>query len=106
MKLTAKRVATLLKKPGRYPDGHGLYLVVVNARNVSWQFRYQRGGRERWMGVGPIHVLGLSAAREKAQAARLSLLNGIDPLEAKNATKAAARSEEHTSELQSLRHLV
>jgi hypothetical protein len=39
MQLTAKLVATLVKRPGRYHDGHGLILVVVNPNNASWQLR-------------------------------------------------------------------
>jgi integrase len=87
MKLTAKRVANALTRPGRYGDGHGLYLQVVNTKNASWLLRYERGGRERWLGLGPVHTVGLKDARERARAARLSLLDGIDPLEAKKAAK-------------------
>src|SRR4051794_6137854 len=63
--LTAKRVATLVKRAGRYHDGHGLILVVVNASNASWQLRYQRNGRERWLGLGPLHTVTLKDARER-----------------------------------------
>ena len=79
--LTAKRVATLLKRPGRYHDGHGLILVVINPNNASWQLRYQRNGRERWLGLGPLHTVTLKDARERARAARLQLLDGIDPID-------------------------
>jgi integrase len=91
MKLTSKRVARLLKQPGRYHDGHGLHLQVTGPRNASWLLRYQRHGRERWMGLGPVHTVTLAAARERARAARLSLLDGVDPLEARHAAKAAAK---------------
>src|SRR4029077_15562368 len=87
MKLTAKRVAKALKCAGRYGDGHGLYLQVINDNNASWLLRYERAGRERWLGLGPVHTVGLRDARERARAARLSLLDGIDPLEAKQAAK-------------------
>ena len=70
MQLTAKLVATLVKRPGRYHDGHGLILVVVNPNNASWQLRYQRNGRERWLGLGPLHTVTLKDARERARAAR------------------------------------
>ena len=50
MQLTTKRVAMFAKRPGRYHDGHGLILVVVNPNNASWQLRYQRNGRERQPG--------------------------------------------------------
>jgi hypothetical protein len=58
MKLTAKRLAKAITRPGRYSDGHGLYLQVVNTNNASWLLRYERGGRERWLGLGPLHTVG------------------------------------------------
>ncbi len=89
MALTAKRVERA-SKPGRYSDGHGLLLQVTPAGTKSWLFRYERNGRERWLGLGPLHTVGLAQARERARAARLQLLDGIDPLEAKAAVKQAA----------------
>src|SRR6187397_1836704 len=90
MQLTAKRVATLVKRPGRYHDGHGLILVVVNPTNASWQLRYQLNGRERWLGLGPMHTVTLKDARERARAARLQLLDGIDPIDARRAERVKA----------------
>jgi hypothetical protein len=90
MQLTAKLVATLVKRPGRYHDGHGLILVVVNPNNASWQLRYQRNGRERWLGLGPLHTVTLKDARERARAARLQLLDGMDPIDVRRAERAKA----------------
>jgi integrase len=90
MKLSAKRVAMLAKRPGRYHDGHGLILVVVNSNNASWQLRFQRNGRERWLGLGPLHTVTLKDARERARAARLQLLDGIDPIDVRRAERARA----------------
>jgi integrase len=89
--LTAKRIAKLLKRPGRYLDDHGLVLQVINPNNASWLLRYQRAGKERWFGLGPIHTVDLSTARLRAKAARLQLLDGVDPLEAKRERKAAEK---------------
>ena len=89
MNLTAKRIAKLRQRPGRYHDGHGLILQVSNANNASWVLRYQRDGRERWLGLGPLHTVGLKEARERARAARLRLLDGVDPVDQKRADKAA-----------------
>ena len=92
MNLTAKRVARLLrKKPGRHHDGHGLHLQVTSPTNASWLLRYQRHGREHWLGLGPVHTVTLADARVRAKAARLQLLDGIDPLQAKRDAKAAAK---------------
>ena len=78
-----------LSRPGRHHDGHGLYLKVNPNGVRSWIFRFERGGRERWMGLGPAHTIGLKAARERARRAREQLLDGIDPLEARRAQRAA-----------------
>jgi integrase len=82
VKLTVKRVERL-REPGRYADGGNLYLQVTNESNRSWVFRYERGGRERAMGLGPAHTLTLHEARERARKARQLLLDGIDPLAAR-----------------------
>ena len=87
MGLTIKRVAKATS-PGRYADGHGLYLQVVSPTNRSWIFRYQRNGKERWLGLGPLHTVGLTKARERARLARVQLLDGIDPVDARLADRA------------------
>ena len=88
MKLTAKRVAKLLKRPGRYPDGDNLYLRVSRPGKASWLLRYERAGRERMLGLGPIATISLGEARERAKAARRQLLDGIDPVDQKRAQRA------------------
>jgi hypothetical protein len=93
MALTAKRVARLRRKPGRYLDEQGLLLQVRSPTNVSWLFRYERDGHEHMMGVGSVKTLSLKEARLRARALRQQLLDGIDPLEAKNAKKAARKLE-------------
>ena len=94
MALSIKGVARLRHKPGRYGDGHGLYLQVTDNKIASWLFRWERRGpdgkrREHNMGLGPLHTFGLEEARTAAKQARQQLLNGIDPLAAKRTAKAA-----------------
>src|SRR5262249_44482568 len=93
MKLTAKKVEALRKRPGRYGDGHNLVLQVVNENNASWLFCYQRDGRPRAMGLGPIHTIGLREARDRAYDARRLLLDGLDPLEQKSAERDRRKAE-------------
>jgi integrase len=90
MALTEKRVAKL-KESGRYGDGNrsGLYLQVKGPKNRSWIMRYERDGRERWMGLGSLNVFTLQEARERARRARQQIADGIDPLDA----RAAERSQ-------------
>lgn len=93
MKLSVKAIERALKKPGRYRDGRGLMLQVNSPTNASWIFRYERGGRERWLGLGPLSLVTLADARDKAHEARKLLFNGIDPMEKRKAEKAARAVE-------------
>jgi integrase len=79
-------------KPGRYHDGHGLYYVVKNANNKGWQFRFEIDGHEQWMGIGPLHTIGPKEARKRAEAARLLLLDGVNPIDHRRAEKAARKA--------------
>jgi len=93
MKLTVKKIEALREKPGRYGDGHGLVLQVVNPNNASWLFCYQRNGCPRAMGLGPLHIIGLREARQRAYTARRLLLDGVDPLEARRAERDRRAAE-------------
>jgi integrase len=89
-KLTAMKVQKLTA-PGKYPDGSGLYLQVSDTGTKSWLFRYQRDKRERWMGLGPVDVRTLKEAREKVRECKLSLLDGVDPIDQRKAVRTSAR---------------
>jgi integrase len=93
MGLTIKRVERA-KQPGRYGDGDGLYLQVTRTGVKSWILRYERDGKERFMGLGPLHTVTLDAARERARQARLKLLDGIDPISHRNTEKTRRKVEE------------
>jgi len=88
-KLSALAV-TRASEPGYYNDGAGLYLQVSKVGTKSWIFRFRTGGKQREMGLGALHTVSLAQAREKAKACRASLLDGVDPLEARNAVKLEA----------------
>lgn len=77
-------------KPGYHSDGNGLYLQVSVTGSKSWIFRFTINGRQREMGIGAVHTLGLSEARLKAKEQRLLLADGKDPLEVRKAALDAA----------------
>ncbi|MCJ2067708.1 integrase arm-type DNA-binding domain-containing protein [Methylobacterium sp. J-030] len=79
------------REPGLYADGGGLYLQVTNAEARSWIFRFMLNGRARSMGLGSLHTLTLAEARSKATECRKLCLEGIDPIEARENVRAAAR---------------
>lgn len=91
-RLNALKVSKL-KAPGRYNDGHGLYLQVSKWGTKAWVFRFMKNGRARHMGLGPLHTLTLQEARERARKARQALLDGIDPIEDRTALRRAERAE-------------
>jgi integrase len=81
-------------KPGLYADGGGLWLQVTLAkdgksRNRSWLFRYTTAGRTRYMGLGSLNTISLAEARERARKNRQLRLDGLDPIEQRNAERAA-----------------
>ena len=92
-RLTALKVARVTK-PGRYGDGKGLHLQITKSGVKSWVFRYERGGKERLMGLGPLHTVSLADAREKARLARAQLIDGVDPLEQRRAQVIATQAEQ------------
>ena len=80
-------------KPGMLPDGGGLYLQATSAGDGirrSWLFRFVLKGRERWMGLGSLQSVTLAEARAAAAGARKLTGQGIDPIEARNESRAAA----------------
>ena len=86
-RLSAKAVAHA-NTPGYYADGSGLYLQVSPSGTKSWIFRFARSGREREMGLGPENVVKLADARLRIAACRVQLLDGIDPIDARDARRA------------------
>ena len=101
-----------MKVPGRFADGGGLYLQVQEAIGregvtKSWLFRYTLNGKAREMGLGPAHTIPLASykgkglegverevtgARDLAADARRLLLQGLDPIEVRNAARAGQQA--------------
>lgn len=96
-KLSATKVAKV-RKPGRYGDGLNLWLQVSrwNGKvNKSWLFQYTAAnGRVRQLGLGSLHTISLAEARERATANRKLVLDGIDPIEARQAEREARRLQQ------------
>ncbi len=87
----------LIKTPGRYFDGSGLYLDVVRRADdrlsKNWMFRYSAPtGARRDMGLGAYPAIGLAAARDLVRDARELLRKGIDPLDARRAAREDAKT--------------
>jgi integrase len=77
-RLTARKVETA--KPGKYSDGHNLYLIVSPTGGRKWVLRFTWRGKAREMGLGTPASVPLADAREKAAQARRMIAQGIDPI--------------------------
>ena len=82
-----------LTKPGYHCDGAGLYLQVSGSGTKSWIFRYTIAKKQREMGLGPLHTIGLAEARAKAKDCRALMLSGKDPLDAREAHRLSESIE-------------
>jgi integrase len=94
-KLTALKVERA-RTPGLLNDGKGLNLRIAAGKGgltKSWVFRFMIAGRAREMGLGSLDVVSLGEARERARKWRRLVKDGVDPIEARNARRAAARLE-------------
>ncbi|MEP1144019.1 MAG: integrase arm-type DNA-binding domain-containing protein [Henriciella sp.] len=79
MPLTVRQITFL--PAGKYELGRGLRLVKRNEKAGKWVFRYRLFGRRPEMGLGGWPAVSLGGAREKADAARQLVANGIDPMQ-------------------------
>jgi integrase len=89
-RLSARNVSTA-KEPGYYADGGNLYLQVSQTLSRSWIFRFTRDGKSHEMGFGSERDVSLAEARTKAGDARRQLVNGADPLAARDGHRAKER---------------
>src|SRR5262245_7646774 len=91
MPLTVKGIASLRRKGWHFTGHKGLYVQVAAAGGRSWLFRYMKDGRARGMGLGPVDLVSYTEAQTKAFEARRQLLNGVDPLAARQSVRSAAK---------------
>jgi integrase len=81
-----------LTRPGRYPDGAGLYLQVTSATARSWIYRFMIGGKARWRGLGSVNDLSLAEARQARDRERQGVKSGVDTVAVAKEEAAAARA--------------
>ena len=86
-------------RPGKYPDGDGLYLVVASATSKNWSYRYWKDGKQRWLGLGSLKDVSLKDARLARDAARLRVKGdrstpGVDIVQEKRAAREEAKAVE------------
>ncbi len=75
-------------RPLKLSDAGGLYLLVLPAGGKYWRLKYRFQGKEKVLALGTFPEVSLAEARDRRDGARRQLKSGIDPSEAKKASKA------------------
>jgi integrase len=78
-RLTAVTVRNL-KRPGRYADGNGLYLVIDHSGAKRWILRTVIARKRCDIGLGSVRLVPLADARDEATKLRRQARRGEDPL--------------------------
>lgn len=76
-RLSAKCCAAA-RKPGEYPDGGGLMLLVDDGGNRRWVMRISLSGRRVKRGLGSYPEVSLAGARKRAAEIRRAAREGRD----------------------------
>jgi len=92
MKLNNLKLSNSLPS-GKHADGGGLYLEVTAAGGRYWRLKYRFAGKEKRLALGVYPIVGLKQARDKREAAKKLLDQGLDPAQARKAEKARATVE-------------
>ena len=77
-------------KPKKYADGGGLFLYVSASGAKLWRMTYRFNMKSKLLSFGAYPVVSLKDAREKRDAAKKLLADGIDPSRHKREAKKAA----------------
>ncbi len=85
---TAIRNAKAAGKNLKLADEKGLFLLVTPSGGKWWRLNYRFEGKQKTLSLGIYPEVGLKDARERRDAARKLLANGVDPGEHRKATKA------------------
>ncbi|SFS45635.1 Integrase [Sulfitobacter marinus] len=80
--------------PGKYTDGHGLFLKVDTSGAKRWVQRIMIRGKRTEIGMGSASLVTLAEAREAALQNRKLARAGGDPLQSKRASEALLTFEE------------
>jgi len=91
--LTAQAVRSI-DKPGKYFDGHGLYLRVDKNGARFWVQRIMIRGRRREIGLGSPSLVSLAEARAQALENHKLARAGGDPIQAKKEAAAILSFEQ------------
>jgi len=94
---TAIRNAKPGKNARRLFDAQGLYLEVSPSGGRWWRLKYRVAGAEKRISLGTFPEVSLAEARERRDAARKLLAQGLDPSSERKAERRAAELRDANS---------
>ncbi len=87
------RNAEVRDKPYKLSDSGGLFLYVAPSGLKSFRMKFELHGKEKLLTFGPYPEVKLSTAREKRDAARRALRDGVDPSGARKRAEEVRKAE-------------
>jgi hypothetical protein len=76
---TQIRQAKPRERDYKFSDFDSLYLLIRTNGAKLWRFGYRFGGKQKLLALGAYPTVPLAEARERRDAARKLIANGIDP---------------------------
>jgi len=89
---TAVRNARPGARPLKLSDGGGMFLLVTPSGGKWWRLAYRFDSRQKQLSLGTYPDTGLKEARERRDAARKLLAEGIDPGARRKAARVVERA--------------
>lgn len=74
-------------RPKRISDGRGMYLEISPAGGRLWRLKFRFAGKEKRMSLGTYPDVSLAKARQRREAARRLIADGVNPVERRRAQK-------------------
>lgn len=85
------------EKAYKLSDAHSLFLLVMPTGAKYWRLRYRFSGQQKTLALGVWPEVGLAEAREKRDAARKRIAEGVDPAAEKKLRKIRAQFDSNNS---------
>lgn len=82
------KTAKAKDKPYKLSDGGGLFLLIQKNGAKLWRYKFRIHGKEGLLAIGAYPDIGLAAAREIHNAARVAVAKGENPVTVRKAERA------------------
>jgi len=84
-------------KPYKLTDERALYLLVMPNGAKYWRMKYRHLGKQKTLALGVWPEITLADAREKRDAARTQIADGLDPMAEKKLSRIRAQVDANST---------